>query len=183
MAESTIKVRSSDFPNLGTIPFALHLSFNIYHSRAPCRLLPSFHSSGKRIFRLLILRRSVAKRYSTTGMVRRHYSSLKRNGNCSSILIPPSINTIISIASFTESSGTAFCVLYESSVESGHYTKGWSLFAVHELRADVSRSIYFSALARWRWGHPTTSSFLVQGDRREEPAHHWEEVDGFSIVF
>ena len=70
---------------------------------------------------------------------------LNVDGNCSSIPIPPSINTIISIASFTESSGTAFCVLYESSVESGHYTKGWGLFIVPELRAGVSRSIHFSA--------------------------------------
>lgn len=65
--------------------------------------------------------------------------------NCSSIFIPPSINTIISVAPFTDSSGTAFCVLYESSVESGHYAKGWGLFVVPELRADVSRSIHFSA--------------------------------------
>jgi len=70
---------------------------------------------------------------------------LNVDGNCSSIPIPPSINTIISIASFAESSGTAFCVLYESTVESGHYEKGWGLFVVPELRADVSRYIHFSA--------------------------------------
>ncbi|KIJ98826.1 hypothetical protein K443DRAFT_680414 [Laccaria amethystina LaAM-08-1] len=70
---------------------------------------------------------------------------LNVDGNCSSIPIHPSINTIISIVSFTESSGTAFCVLYESSIESGHYAKGWGLFVVPELRADVSRSVHFSA--------------------------------------
>ena len=105
---------------------------------------------------------------------------LNVDGNCP---IPPSVNTIMSIASFTEPSGTAFCVLYESSVESGHYAKGWGLSIVPELSADVSRCILFSALARRRWGHPTTSSFLVQGDRRKEPAHHWEEADSFSIAF
>ena len=99
---------------------------------------------------------------------------LNVDGNCSSIPIPPSINTVISIATFTESSGTAFCVLYESSVELGHYAKGWGLFVVPELRADVSRSIHFSA------PHPGWPG--GDGDTPQQAASLFKATDAKSLL-
>ena len=67
-------------------------------------------------------------------------SFLSVDGDCSSILIPPSLQGIYTIEAFN-----TMCVLYETSCLEGVYIKGWGFMVVPRLRTSVSRTVHFSA--------------------------------------
>lgn len=65
---------------------------------------------------------------------------LSVDGDCSSILIPFSLQGIYTIETFKN-----MCVLYEAAIEEGIYSKGWGFMVVPRLRTSVSRTLHFSA--------------------------------------
>ena len=67
-------------------------------------------------------------------------SLLEVNGNCSATSLPLSLQGLYDIEPFKD-----YCVLYETSSQSGTYLKGWGFMVVPAFRVAVSRSVHISA--------------------------------------
>ncbi|KAF7297542.1 hypothetical protein MIND_00988400 [Mycena indigotica] len=71
---------------------------------------------------------------------------LSVDGNCSSIVISPSISDLYSVSLFTDSrSSQSFCILAERYSLDGVYEKGWGIFAVPATALAVKRDLHLSA--------------------------------------
>jgi len=67
-------------------------------------------------------------------------SLLEVNGNCSATSLPDSLQGLYNIEPFKD-----YCVLYETSTQSGMYLKGWGFMVVPAFRVPVSRNVHISA--------------------------------------
>jgi hypothetical protein len=67
-------------------------------------------------------------------------SLLEVNENCSATSLPLSLQGLYNIEPFKD-----YCVLYETSVQSGTYLKGWGFMVVPASQVAVSRSVHISA--------------------------------------
>lgn len=67
-------------------------------------------------------------------------SLLGVDGDCSTIPIPTSLQSIYTISHFLN-----YCILHETSVPSGSYAKGWGYIVIPILQSQVSRNVHLSA--------------------------------------
>lgn len=73
-------------------------------------------------------------------------SLLSVDGNCSSLTVPPGLESSYSIRKFTPPGRrSSYCVLVEHSLDCNGFPRGWGHIIVPETRAQVSRFLHISA--------------------------------------
>ncbi|KXN85926.1 hypothetical protein AN958_10687 [Leucoagaricus sp. SymC.cos] len=99
---------------------------------------------------------------------------LHTNNNCSSAIVPPTLQDIYTATSFTDAdSGQSFCVLYEHTINtcSKFFEKGWGYMIVPASQDAVSRHIHIAG------PHP-----LFDGETSAEAAQLFQETGAKSLL-
>ncbi|KAJ6531659.1 hypothetical protein DFH09DRAFT_1183029 [Mycena vulgaris] len=72
-------------------------------------------------------------------------SLLSVDGNCTSVVVPPSIAAVYDVSLFTDPNGPQYCVASEHTYVDGVYAKGWGLVIVPATQGAVKRDIHLAA--------------------------------------
>ncbi|KAJ6569235.1 hypothetical protein B0H19DRAFT_1024370 [Mycena capillaripes] len=73
------------------------------------------------------------------------FSLLTVDGNCTSVIVPPSIAEIYNVSLFTDPTGPQYCVASETTSVDGLYSKGWGLVVVPATQGAIQRDIHLAA--------------------------------------